>query len=808
MLFLFCTGLSTQASAQDGIIFGTVKDSNGPVQYANVLLLRSTDSSLVKATMSDSLGKYLFEKIGRGKYLVTASLSGMETVFTREIEILNEKDERDLGIVYIEVSKKLLNQVTVTGKKPMFEQKIDRTIINVKSSITNAGGTALEVLEKSPGVTVNRQSNSIALNGKDGVGVMLNGKMTYMPQDALVQLLSGISAGNIEKIELITTPPSKYDAGGNGGYINIVLINNPYEGLNGSYFLTAGFGDRPLGTAGFNFNFRSVKINFYGDYSLNYEHTLQPSTAFSQYIRAGNLITNNSFSERDAVRTIQNARLGMDYQINRSTILGVILSGYISRWTMTARNGATITQNNTIDTTIISVDDPELNLWQNLSANLNFQHTFKPGKVFYFDANYIYYKDNNPNSYSTDYYNHSKDFLYHQDSKGEKITPIHISVLSTDYTTRLAKKITMEAGVKLSLSDFTNDVSVNYLSGGSNITDTNLSAKYLLQENIGAAYSSFTINLNTNITLTAGLRYEYTISDLGTTKISHILHRKYGELFPTLYISKRINESNNISFSYSRRITRPAFTDLAPFTIFFDPKTYYSGNPALVPAIANALQLSYGFRNYNFTLIYTHEVNTIDNFYFQVRTIDTVSNIVYLSARNFAYQQYLTASISVPLMVNKWWSMQNNFIGDWRQINTASGKIAVQLQNFDFTVNSIQRFTLPRDFTIELTGMYSSPSYVGTAKREALYQLGGGIQKKMANGKDVLRFAANDVFNSGSNYSFVENLPFSNAIAGRNFNFRLVSYKITYTHNFGNHALKEKRQRSTGAEEELNRVKN
>jgi hypothetical protein len=808
-LLFFCLGILTSTYAQGGSVQGRLKDSaSRPVQYANVLLLKSSDSSLIKGVISDSLGKYSFEKIGAGKYFITASVSGMEQGRTKEFEVSAEKKEFDLGVLNLAFADRQLNQVTVTVKKPMFEQKIDRTVINVRNSITNAGGTALEVLEKSPGVTVSRENSSIALNGKNGVGVMLNGKISYMPADALVQLLSGINAGNIEKIELITTPPSKYDAGGNGGYINIVLINNPFEGLNGSYFLTAGFGDRPLGAGGFNFNFRTPKLNFYGDYSFNYEHTLQPTTALSQYLRTGDLISNSSFSDRDAVRTIQNARIGIDYQINSSSILGVLVSGYISRWTMLAKNEATVSVNNKPDTTIISVDDPEINLWQNLSGNLNFQHTFKQGKVLYLDANYLYYKDNNPNTYSTDYYNSSKDFLFHQDVTGKKITPIHISVLSADYTTPLGKKITLESGAKLSMSDFINDVSVNYLTGGVYVPDSGLSAKYLLKENIGAAYTSFTLNLNSSTSMTAGLRYEYTFSELGTEKMPRMVSRKYGEFFPTFYISKRLNAASQLNFSYSRRITRPAFNDLAPFTIYFDPKTYYSGNPALVPAIANAFQVSYSIKSYNFTFAYTHEINTIDNFYFQTRTIDTIHNVVYLSSRNFKYKQYLTASFSLPFILSKWWSMQNNLIGNWNQINTAYEDLPVRLENFDFSINTIQRFNLPGDFVLELAAIYTSPTYVGTAKRESFYQIGGGLQKKFLKGKDVLRFAANDVFNSGSNYQFIEYLPFSNATVSRNFNFRLVSYKLTYTHSFGNNALKGKRERSTGAEEELNRVKN
>ncbi len=213
-----------------------------------------------------------------------------------------------------------MKEITVSARKPMFEQKADRTIINVKNSITSAGGSALEVLEKSPGVTVSRQDNSIAIYGKTGVSVMINGKISYMPADALIQFLSGVNAGNIERIELITTPPSKYDAGGNGGYINIVLINNPYAGFNGSYFLTAGFGLRELGATGLNFNFRDGKINFYGNYSFKYDHTIQTSTALTRFMRSGNLVEDSSNSYRDAITQVHNIRIGLDYQVDNSTI--------------------------------------------------------------------------------------------------------------------------------------------------------------------------------------------------------------------------------------------------------------------------------------------------------------------------------------------------------------------------------------------------------------------------------------------------------------------------------------------------------
>ena len=801
----FFVSASQQLAAQS-VVHGVIKDAaEKPVEFANILLLKIADSTLVKGMITDGSGKYSFENIASGRYLLSATYTGMTQAYSPAFEIREDKKNIEMVAIHLQHAEVKLNEVKLDTKKPMFEQKIDRMVINVKNSITSAGGTALDVLEKSPGVTVNKQSNTIAINGKNGVVVMINGKINYMPMEALVQLLAGISAGNIEKIELITTPPAKYDAEGNAGYINIVLINNPNAGANGSYFLTAGYGKKELGAGGINFNYRTAKINLYGNYNFNYDHSIQNGAGFTQLTKSGNIVTNTSFSNRDAIRQVHNIRVGLDYQVDSSTIIGVLISGYDNHWKMVADNGATVRQNGTLDTTINTVDN-EINHWQNIMTNLNFQHTFKPGQVLYFDANYIYYKDNNPNGYSNVYYKGASEFLFKENIKSGKITPINIKVLSMDYTMPLGKKINIEAGAKVSLSKFTNDVYVQNLKQGLWITDSNLSANYLLKENIGAAYTSFTMDVNKKITMKAGLRYEYTYSNLATATAINIVNRKYGQLFPTFYISQRLNDDNSVNFSYSRRITRPTFNDLAPFTIFFDPKTFFTGNPALQPAIANTVQASYILKNFIFSLSYTHEDNTIESF--QTQRIDTINNMLYLSAKNFKYEQFVTASFSLPITITKWWTMQNNINFDWKQVNTIYNNAPVQLAVYDYNINSTQHFNLPKDFSIELTGFYISSSYFGTAKLKPLYQVDAGLQKKFRNKKDNLRFTANDMFNTGTNYRFVEDLPIAGTILSGNLNFGMIAYKLTYTHNFGNKSLKGKRDRSTGAEDELNRVHN
>ena len=796
------------AVAQTAVIRGKIQDATGtPVTSANVLLLNEADSSLVKGTISDMAGRYVLINIAKGRYLVTASFTGMEQAYTKIVSIASGTSETDMGVLSLSNANTQLKNVTITAKRPLFEQKTDRTVINVKNSITSAGGTALEVLEKSPGVTVNRQNNSISMNGKAGVTVMINGKINYMPMDVLVQLLASTPANNIEKIELITTPPSKYDASGNGGIINIVLINNPYAGFSGSYFIGAGYGQlRPVGNTGINFNYRQNKINLYGNYAFSHTPYDQPFHYLTEYTRGNDLISNNSFANRDAWTDLQTARIGIDYQPDSATLIGAVLSGYASRWTMVANTGVTISKNNRPDTIITMLDDPEYNKWNNIMTNINFQHSFQPGKTLYADVNYIYYKDDNPNTYSGNYYNSAKEFLYHTDTRGGKITPISFKVFSADYTTPLGKKMNMEAGGKIALSSFTNDVSVENLQQGVWVPDPVLTAHYLLKENIAAAYAAVNINTNRGIVIKAGLRYEYTSSNLGSGQQANIVNRKYGELFPTFNITKKFDAGNSVSISYSRRITRPAYNDLAPFTIFFDPKTFYSGNPALQPAIANTIQAGYGYKNYAFTLSYTDEVNTLGNFIFQSQGVDTVNNHLYLGPRNFKYGKYIIANGSIPVTISENWSMQNNISAGWRKIDAGYGNTDIRFNYFEYSINSTQRLLLPANYSFEVTGLYSYAGYFGTSKAQPIYRVDAGLQKKFSNHKDILTLTANDMFNSGAYYKYAEHLPGGTFIKA-DFNYGIAAFKLTYTHHFGNRDLKAKQERATGAEDELKRVK-
>ena len=683
----------------------------------------------------------------------------------------------------------------------MFEQKPDRLVVNVAGSITSAGSTALDVLERSPGVVVDRQNNSLSVNGKNGVVVMINGKLNYMPLSGLVQMLAGMSADNIEKIEIITTPPANFDAEGNAGFINILLKSNPNYGTNGSFSLSAGYGNKETSSADISLNHRKGKINLYGSYSFTRTHQLQWFNFYSKINYGGKITETNSSSNRDPIRNVHNVRFGMDYQFTKKTVVGAIFAAYDNVWKMKAKNDVTVIINQKLDT-VLQINNDEINHWKNVMGNMNIQHTINTDSKITADLDYVYYSDNNPNTYLNAYYNGNGAFLFDENTKSSKLTPINIFAAKVDYTGKIGKKVDVESGVKVSNSEFTNDVGVAKFYQNAWRYDDSLTAKFKLKEVIAAAYTSFNIVVNDKTTVKAGLRYEHTTSNLGTDIKKNIVDRHYGRLFPTLFLSRKIDDKNSFNLSYSRRITRPTFNDLAPFVIFLDPTTFISGNPALQPSVSDAVKGDYLYKNFIFSLTYTYEKDPIASFQTKV---DPKTNKQYISAENLNYQKTLNASFSLPFTITNWWNMQNNLTGEWQQIKALYNNAPITVEQKNLQLFSSQNFKLPKDFSIELSGFYQSGGLFGRSIFKSIYSVNFGIQKKISEKAGSLRFGVDNVFNSLT-FKANQNYPEYNLVSRASLNFTNRIFKLTYTCKFGNSVLKSQRNRTTGSEEERGRV--
>lgn len=606
-------------------------------------------------------------------------------------------------------------------------------MINVASSITNAGSTALDVLMRSPGIIVDQQNNTISMNGKDGVVVMINGKINRMPISAVVQMLAGMSSSNIEKIELITTPPANYEAEGNAGFINIVMKTNTQYGTNGSYSATFGYGKGWLTAASMNFNHRTEKVNLYGDFSFTRTELNQVISFYRRVVNQGKAIESFLSNDRDAVIRNYNGRFGLDYELSKKTILGVLVSGFHNRWSMDAVNKSRIFLNEMLDTTI-TINIRELHPLYNYGANFNLVHNFSGDEKLSANFDYIFYKDRNPTDYLNTYNDGYGSFLYEDRTKSSKLTPIRFWVANVDYAKKLGKKVDMEVGIKGTISKFDNDVRVEKTVQNNWTVDKSLTAKYNLQESIGAAYTSFNIKLNDKTSGKFGLRYEYTNSNLGSVAVKNIVDRHYGRWFPSLFLSRTIDKKSSVNASYSRRITRPTFNDMAPFVFFVDPNTFFSGNPALQPSISDAVKTDYLFKSFIFSLAYTYQANPITNF---APKVDPVTNKQTLAAENQKNNKILNLILTLPVTVTNWWNMQNNISGTWQQLNAFYKGSPLRIEQKNFSINSIQTFNLPKSYSIELRGYYQSGGLFGIYRINSFGTLDFGMQKNFRPRKEL-----------------------------------------------------------------------
>ncbi len=792
--------LTAHLSPAQFSLTGKVTDSTTkPLASCNVLLYKMPDTNFVKGALCSTDGSFFLKNVSAGSYLVRFSFADFKTTWLPVNISTGSKALYETGAVILSPASHVLQNVTVAAKKPLFEQKIDRLVVNVKNSITSAGGTVLEVLQKSPGVLVNRQDGTITMSGKTGVQIMINGKLNYMPATALFTMLEGMSANNVEQIELITTPPAKYDAGGNAGYINIVLVQNPNEGFNGSYFLTMAAWHGTFPAAGFDFNFRKKKINLYGSYTASRKAQVQIFTN-ERRINYQNKITEvYNFSRRDPSQLNFNARMGLDYQLSKKTTIGVLAAGYNNRWHMDAFNNFTSRVNNMADTSI-GISNEEINHWKHAMVNINLQHTTSQGGDISVNADYLYYDNYNPTDYFNEYYDGAGQFLNTTNLKSSKRTIIKIFPLQFDYKIKLNAKTEMEAGVKSVFSKFTNDVLVAQLEQNSWKPDPAFTADYLLKENIAAGYTSVSIKPNTKNTIKAGLRYEYTFSNLGTEDKKNIVDRKYGYLFPTIFLGQKINDNNSINFSYNRRINRPEFNSLAPFLIFQDPSTITTGNAALQPAIADGIKVDYSLRKIIFSAGYTYEKYTITRFQ---TLVDTASNKQYQVPQNLNWTKSINTLVSLSFSPASWWKSYINVLGIWQKVKADFLKTPVQVTNIKYDISGAQNFSFSKNYSAELSGFYRSASLSGIAKVKAFGQLNIAAQKKF--NRSSVKFGVDDLF-STLKIIIIADIPEQNFYRKGTIYPGGRIFKLTFTANFGNKILKEKRMRSTASDAERQRV--
>ena len=774
-------------------IKGKIVDANDGqgIVAVNIMLFKSQDSVLFRGTVTEQTGTFRFSNIPKGTYRIQYSFVGYDEK-TETVEV--NAASVDLGEMKLSKSGSGMQEVVVVAKKPLYELKSDRMVINVKSSITAAGLSILDVLERSPGVLVNRQDNSLSLLGKSGVRIMINGKVSNMPVNAIFQMLAGMNSANIEKIELITTPPSNLDAEGNAGFINIVMSKNGYEGTNGSVTLGLGVRDKLLYNGSADFNHRKGKINLYGSYSYSSDPMMQSFDMYRDVTYQGNVTRFTTQNKRDGVQNNQFGRIGLDYELAPGTVIGTLISGYDTRWEMDALNSGIKSSVGKPDTSFQSNLD-ELNHWNHYGINLNFSHEFRNKSRLSFDVDRLNYYDENPSNYINTGYNASGQVISSGEISAKKTTPIEMWVGKTDYVTKFGKKIDMETGLKVSISSFDNDVAVSREQGLGWKSDTALSNNSTLHEVILAAYTSFSVQFSEKTSGKLGLRYEHTDSELDKVGGERLVDRNYGNFFPSVSISHKINDNNTVNASYARRITRPTFNDMAPFIYFFDPYSFFGGNPGIQPSITDNFMFGYSFKNISTMLSYSNDKQSIA---FAQTRVDSVTGISITTSDNIESIRTYSANISIPTKLTTWWKMQNSLTGLYQESRDELDKKEYLFIAKSFQFNTTQTFTLKKGLSLEANLQYMSGGVWGRWVMDPIWWLNVGAKKKLGK-SGSLSFNVNDVFMTNLWKVNASESAWTGSFYGR---FQRRSFILSYTTTFGRNEVKAKRERQTATDSE------
>jgi Outer membrane protein beta-barrel family/CarboxypepD_reg-like domain len=779
-------------------IKGKITDRRQGLPFATVLLL-GTDSALVKGMITDQAGEFVFERVAAGKYFITSSAIG----YTKSLLLPVEVNTTDITLpdITLEESATELSEVVVKAEKPLFEQQIDRLVMNVQNSITSSGNTILELLQKSPGIVVNKQNNSISMNGKAGVKVMINNKMMQLPLDMVMQLLDGMNSSNVAKIELITTPPSKYDAEGTAGIIHIVMKENADMGTSGSIGLTLGAHWAETFGGNVSVHHRSEKVAYFMDYAVMRNHNKHRMRMDRESMYNGFAQRVDGYSNRTNITTQHNLNAGFEWKLSPNTLLNVGVTGYRSNWEMLDAVAHDVNQVAADSTVITQLRINESNIWQSVTGAVGLQSRLNDKSELALSLDYLYYHNSNPSDYNNRlfYEQHNTDEISIIDL--QKTTPISFLVGRVDYTYHWSPSFTLETGAKAVSSHLDNNVLVQRWVNDTWVTDPVFTSYSTLNEQVGAAYVSTQWQPAKKWQINSGLRYEYTHTTISTPTEKNLVNRKYGYLFPTFNVRRDIDTEKDFQFSYTRRITRPTYNDIAPFVFFWGPASFSSGNTSLWPAVSDAIRAGYHVRQWIFSVQFSHSQREINSWQPEV---DSQSNLIYRS-QNLKYLNTLGVTNSYSFRIAPWWEVQSNLTAHYQAARTSHLQDNTTLNLYVVNANVVNAIRLPKDFAIEVSGMYQSRSLFGIAEYLPMSSLNAGIQKKVGD-KGTWRLAIDDVFNS--NYWRIKtSLPENNLNSYFSYNFHNRFVRLTYQRNIGNRELRSVKLKS-GSQEERKRVAN
>ena len=782
-------------------VSGKIAGAGGqPMAGATVSLLTHKDSATVKTAVSGADGSFLFEGLPANTYRVQISVTGYQNYQSDPIPLRNNQAPVKLPLITMVPVNKTLKAVEITAQKKYIEQKPDRTVVNVNALISNNGANALEVLQNTPGVTVDENGN-ISFKGKTSVLVLIDDKPTYLSAASLASYLRSLPSSALDKIELMDNPPARYDAAGNAGVINIKTKKNNIRGLNGNASVGFSQGFYARTTENLTMNYRINKLNFFTNLSYNYNRNYRR-------LEIDRIYLNNAGHPASYLEDVSyfrpryhnaNIKFGADYYLSAKTTWGFVFTGALSPNRDQSPVISTVyNASHAVDSTVNSLNTSH-NTFHSGALNINYTHKYDSlGKTLTFDADYVRYVAGSDQSFVNNAYASGGDLKSTEIITDDLPSNINIYAAKADLSLPFKNKAEFDAGFKVSQVKADNAANYYNVVGTVSTPDYKNTNRFIYKENINAAYVNYNKQWK-RFGLQSGLRVENTngsghqLGNIVVRDSSFTNH--YTNLFPTVYLSYKLDSAgdNTLVMSYGRRIGRPNYGSLNPFVFFVDKFTYFSGNPFLKPQFTNNYKLAYSYKSlFTVSALYNYTSGV------QAETIRPSGSVFISTTGNIGSLKSINLSVNLNVKPAKWWTMNvyaeaynNTFSGAF-----VNGNLNQSVNSFAGNANN--QFQLAKGWSAELSGYYRSRQAYGQFIIYPQGAVNAGVQKKIWQNKASVRFNVRDIFHTTSSSGEITSIPGAVSHFYNWFDSRVAT--LTLTINFGK-ALNTPGRRQTGSTE-------
>lgn len=769
------------------IIKGKVVDEKDAIPFVNITIIND-DNQIITGSTTDVNGLFSI-KVDPGTYNLEVSFIGYSK-YEKRIAV---EDDINLGTISLKTDAQSLNEIVLVSERRIIEREIDRLVFNVEKSIASTGGNGMDVLKITPGIQV--QNNTLEILGKGATQVMINGRISPLQGDELTSLLNGISASDIKKIEVITNPPAKYEASGNGGLINIVLKKGLQNSWKNSTTLSYHQNRFNYGALNNNFFFNKDKISLSASINATKGNVENLEGLLIDYP--------TNFWDIDVVSKLGkdqfSGRLLIDYNLSDNTTVGVQYLGNNTKPNIMATTTSSIFDNDdNLERILVNEGD---NMVDNQNNSLNFHAITQLdslGKSISFDADYFTFHSEN----SRDFFN--EEFNPAGVSQGINSAALNISNQEIEnFSSKIdvdfpLNWVNLSYGVKASFTNTNSNVLYYDKTFEEEVLDPNRSNAFQYSEDVLAGYISGNTKLSEKIQMQFGLRLEDTKTKGVNEELSQETSNNYTKLFPTFYLSYAKDDNNNFGLTYGRRIDRPNFKDLNPFRFYINANSYTVGNPFLQPSFSHNIELSHLYkRKINssiFLSITTEGAGT-------VFTTDADDQTQIITRENY-YKQYnygLKESFSFTKL--SWLKSQNsiNVLGYHTEFTKDFGTTPKNGVQIYLTTNN----TIPlSDKTkLQVNSYYSTQHNRGLFSIGEMFDLSLGLQHNFTDSL-TMSLLFSDVFNTASLDNYVSSVNGIEQIYRQNTSSR--NARISLSYEFGNKKVNVK-NRSFGNDEEQKR---